>query len=179
MTKAVESAQLDLEAMGDIPSPARDTQVICCASDAVDKTPQPQSMTERRYLLAKRASGWVQAVRDKLSFRTAKTQRSQVDTTRLDPVAVQGMMTDGVILFEPFGGICAGLDMVLRSGIPVHKYIYADNDPLVQRIARKRMLDLLGEYPTQLRPMAVQDAFTTVPSDIWDIKTADFIQAGA
>ena len=132
-------------------------------------------MIERRYLLAKRASGWVQAVA-KLPFRSAKTQESQVDTTRLDPVAVQGMMTDGVILFEPFGGICAGLDMVLRAGIPVHKYIHADNDPVVQRIARKRILDLLGEYPTLLKPMAVQDAFT---SDIWDIKTAAFIQAGA
>jgi hypothetical protein len=28
----------------------------------------------------------------------------------------------GVILYEPFGGLCAGLETVLRSGIPVAHY---------------------------------------------------------
>ena len=29
----------------------------------------------------------------------------------------------GVILYEPFGGLCAGLEMILRCGIPVNKYL--------------------------------------------------------
>jgi hypothetical protein len=37
--------------------------------------------------------------------------------------------TKGVILYEPFGGLCAGLEMVLRSGTPVAKYLYKTSTP--------------------------------------------------
>ena len=30
----------------------------------------------------------------------------------------------GVTLYEPFGGLCAGLEAVLRNNIPVLRYIY-------------------------------------------------------
>ena len=89
------------------------------------------------------------------------------------------MPQEGVILFEPFGGLCAGLEMALRAGILVHKYIYSDNDPVVARIANKRIKDMLEKYPALLRPIATRDAFTEVPQDIWDITKGDFIKAGA
>jgi hypothetical protein len=31
---------------------------------------------------------------------------------------------EGIVLYEPFGGLCAGLEMVLANGIPVKRYLY-------------------------------------------------------
>jgi hypothetical protein len=47
--------------------------------------------------------------------------------------------TKGVILYEPFGGLCAGLEMVLRCRIPVAKYLYSNIDPVTQSGARVQM----------------------------------------
>ena len=45
----------------------------------------------------------------------------------------------GIVLYEPFGGLCAGLEMVLRCGIPVARYLYSDIDPVAQDLAQVRM----------------------------------------
>jgi hypothetical protein len=50
--------------------------------------------------------------------------------------------TKGVILYEPFGGLCAGLKIVLRCGIHVDKHHYSDIDPVTQSVARVRMESL-------------------------------------
>ena len=52
----------------------------------------------------------------------------------------------GIVLYEPFGGLCAGLEMVLRCGIPVAKYLYSDTDPVVQALATVRMETLHIQY---------------------------------
>ena len=41
----------------------------------------------------------------------------------------------GIVLYEPFGGMCAGLEMCLRCGLCIKRYIYSDIDVGVQRIA--------------------------------------------
>ena len=45
----------------------------------------------------------------------------------------------GVVLYEPFGGLCAGLEMLLRCGISVARYLYSDIDPVAQALAKVRM----------------------------------------
>ncbi len=52
----------------------------------------------------------------------------------------------GVILYVPFGGPCAGLEMILHYRIPVTKYLYSDIDPVAQSLARVRMETLHIQY---------------------------------
>ncbi len=54
------------------------------------------------------------------------------------------MADEGVTLFEPFGGLCAGLEMCLTTGVVVHRYWYCDISAECQAVARHR-LELLTE----------------------------------
>jgi hypothetical protein len=44
----------------------------------------------------------------------------------------------GLVLYEPFGGMCAGLEMVLRCNIPIHRYYYSDINPVARKLAATR-----------------------------------------
>jgi hypothetical protein len=46
----------------------------------------------------------------------------------------------GLVLYEPFGGMCAGIKMVLRCNIPIHHYYYSDIDLAVRKLAATRMI---------------------------------------
>jgi len=72
----------------------------------------------------------------------------------------------GLVVYEPFGGICSGLEMVLRNGFPVAQYLYSDIDPVVQQIARHRVQCLQDRYPHLLPSSAVQHAFELLPMDV-------------
>jgi len=78
----------------------------------------------------------------------------------------------GIVLCELFGGICAGLEMVLRNGIPVHTYIYVDHDPVCQAVARHRISQLMAQFPHLLPATAVEQTFSALPSDVWQITSA-------
>lgn len=56
----------------------------------------------------------------------------------------------GINLFEPFGGLCAGLEMCLRNGYVIRRYYYADTDPAAQAVARHQVNRLAITYPAQL-----------------------------
>jgi hypothetical protein len=58
--------------------------------------------------------------------------------TRLQPASVERMAKNGLTLYEPFGGLCAGLEAVLRSGIRVHQYFYSDNSNPARLVAEYR-----------------------------------------
>jgi hypothetical protein len=79
----------------------------------------------------------------------------------------------GIVLYEPFGGLCAGLEMVLRCGIPVAKYLYSDIDPGTQDLAQVRMETLHIQYGTLLPSKAIKRPFT-LPQDI-NLVTSDHL----
>jgi transposase InsO family protein len=74
---------------------------------------------------------------------------------------------EGVTVYEPFGGICAGLEAALRAGVRVKRYIYSDTSPVARGIARHRFQQLADLYPRQVGPDAFADSFTTLPQDVY------------
>eukprot|EP00775_Hariotina_reticulata_P015140 gene15140-biopygen1676 len=73
---------------------------------------------------------------------------------------------DGIVLWEPCGGICAGLEMVLRNGFKVRRYLHSDVDPMATRLAAHRIMQLQELFPEQLRQTALRGCFNSMPSDI-------------
>jgi hypothetical protein len=97
----------------------------------------------------------------------------------IGPQVFQNAESQGLVVLELFGGICSGLEMVLRSGLPVHKYLYCDSDPLVRRIAAHRLDQLSSTYPALLPPESYRHAFTALPQDVSRITTVHLVHAGA
>eukprot|EP00775_Hariotina_reticulata_P015117 gene15117-biopygen1455 len=75
----------------------------------------------------------------------------------------------GIVLWEPCGGLCAGLEMVLRNGFTVNRYLYSDTDLTAQTIALHRIMQLQEQYPLQLQQQALEGCFSAMPEDITDI----------
>eukprot|EP00775_Hariotina_reticulata_P012120 gene12120-biopygen14017 len=75
----------------------------------------------------------------------------------------------GIVLWEPCGGLCAGLEMVLRNGFTVSRYLYSDTDLTAQTIALHRIMQLQEQYPLQLQQQALEGCFSAMPEDITDI----------
>ena len=98
--------------------------------------------------------------------------------THLAPASFfQAAATSGVTLFEPFGGLCAGLEMALRNGFKVQAYIYSDIDPAARQVAAFRVQALAQRYPGQLATLALQDMFTQLPQDVRRITSLDLARA--
>ena len=89
------------------------------------------------------------------------------------------MSATGITLFEPFGGIAAGLEMCLRNGIRIARYIYSDISASARAIAHHRLSTLTTEYPRLLPPEAWSDAFSVLPQDVYLIGSTELINAGA
>lgn len=76
-------------------------------------------------------------------------------------------------MFEPFGGLGAGIEMVLRHGVKVNRYVYADTSEVAQKVMQHRLTLLTGRYPELLPATAWEDAFTTLPMDVYEITGAN------
>ena len=76
-------------------------------------------------------------------------------------------------MYGLFGGLCAGLEMVLRSGIPVARYLYSDIDPVAQDLAQVRMETLNIQYGTLLPSKAIRRPFA-LPHDT-NLVTSDHL----
>jgi hypothetical protein len=87
-------------------------------------------------------------------------------------------LTTGLVLLELCGGICAGLEMVLRNGVVVRDYLYADIDPAARIAAQHRMANLAAQYPDQFSPDLARTAFR-LPQDVRDITYDALLAAGA
>jgi len=88
-------------------------------------------------------------------------------------------MAGGVVVLELFGGMCAGLEMLLRNGVKVLKYLYCDKNDTVRRVAAHRLHQLSAQYPALLSPESFYYAFTAFPAqDVWRISTTELIHAG-
>ena len=76
---------------------------------------------------------------------------------------------DGIVLLETFAGIATGLEMCIRNGIKVQRYLYCDKDPVAKRVAQHRAWLLHEEFPTLLPTEALAHAFHALPDDIHHI----------
>ena len=86
----------------------------------------------------------------------------------------------GVVVFEPMGGgMCSGLDMALRSGLRVTKYVYCDTDAEMRKIAKFRVNALSKAYPTLFPPSSHASAFDAVPQDVYAVTEDDLLKVGA
>jgi RNase H-like domain found in reverse transcriptase/Reverse transcriptase (RNA-dependent DNA polymerase)/Integrase zinc binding domain/PHD-finger len=87
--------------------------------------------------------------------------------------AFDAMFTEGIVLLELFGGMCAVLDMCLQNNVRIASYIYCDNSPAAQQLAKHRISTWCGLYPHLLPPTAVHTALGQLPMDVRDITHAD------
>lgn len=90
----------------------------------------------------------------------------QLNTATVSASFFPAAYSQGIVLYEPFGGLCAGLEMVLRNGFRVTQYIYSDTDTAVRRIATHRMRELQSQYPALLSPTALQGSLALLPMDV-------------
>jgi len=93
----------------------------------------------------------------------------QLNTSDCAATFFPAAVTEGIVLWEPFGGLCAGLEMALRNGFTVRQYLYSDTDRVAQRVALHRVRSLQAMYPEQLPESALASAFRTLPSDITQV----------
>lgn len=109
--------------------------------------------------------------------RSGVRETLQLNTQSVASTFFPRAQLQGIVLFEPCGGLCAGLEMVLRAGIKVQQYLYADIDSNARHLARHRLQQLMGEFPHLLQPSAVAGTFSTLPQDIQQISTAHLAAA--
>eukprot|EP00882_Tetradesmus_deserticola_P002735 GHRQ01002908.1.p1 GENE.GHRQ01002908.1~~GHRQ01002908.1.p1 ORF type:complete len:1949 (-),score=411.99 GHRQ01002908.1:1876-7140(-) len=110
---------------------------------------------------------------DSFGVRNSTQLRTRPVASTLFPATAQG-----IVLLEPFGGLCAGLEMALRNGTAVKQYLYLDTNATSRQIAAHRMQQLMALYPLLLPASAIQNAFS-LPQDIRQLTTSDLITAGA
>jgi hypothetical protein len=156
--------------------------VCLFGQDAVDAALEPVSTPQAHAEhLRRQAQGWVkQAVTSQAVDLTSTPQVPASDTLDLGLVGrnffAASHSEQGVVVVELFGGMCAGLEALLRLGCRVSHYYYCDKDPAAQRIAAHRINGFKVLYPHLLPESAVADAFTALPQDVYDI-TADHLAA--
>ena len=154
----------------------------------------PKAMAETRYL---RCAGvvWVTRVIEQLR-RFAVSQYVQwsgvgardaygvqptvtLSTVPVGPSFLSVAYSDGIVLYEPFGGICSGLEAVLANGIAVQQYLYSDIDPAAQAVARSRVAQLHKLYPVSFPVSASECAFEALPMDVTAVDSGALVSAGA
>lgn len=105
---------------------------------------------------------------DALGFRPTQQLNTASVAASFFPAARQ----KGLILYEPFGGLCAGLEMVLRAGYTVRLYLYSDIDANARTLAAYRLQQLQREFPLQLPNSATQHSLTALPGDVQQVTAA-------
>jgi len=88
-----------------------------------------------------------------------------VDTMTLSPGYSLLWHQHGLVLLELFGGLCAGLEMVLGNGVRVLRYHYVDKVHECREVAVLRMREMHSRYPHLLSMHAISDAFS-LPQDV-------------
>ncbi len=101
----------------------------------------------------------------------------QLSTSSVAATFFPHALQQGLTLYEPCGGMCAGLEMVLRAGVKVQQYLYSDISPEAQHVAQHRMQQLMGEFPQLLQPSGLTGALSTVPADIRQVQHAHLAAA--
>ena len=103
-----------------------------------------------------------------------------IDARPLPPPHVLSIKWTGVTLLEPFGGLAAGAEALLRLNVPILRYIYMDISRPAQLVAQQRMEQLSQTYGHALFPKSAWTrAFSTLPQDIYKVDSDSLIRAGA
>ncbi len=85
---------------------------------------------------------------------------------------------EGIVLFEPFGGLCADLEMVLKLGVKVKKYLYSDIGKAANAVAKHRVRELSLRYPHLLTGPSIKGMYD-LPADVYKVDSEALIRAGA
>ncbi|KAK3275798.1 hypothetical protein CYMTET_16085 [Cymbomonas tetramitiformis] len=101
----------------------------------------------------------------------------KVDTRVVDVNFFGDARREGVTCYEPCGGLCAGLEMLLRSGVKVNRYLYQDISITSQAVARARCLALKRRYPHLLPVDAIQ--LDRLPANLEHVTAQHLVEAGA
>lgn len=127
----------------------------------------PSAAVQACQALQLKAANWVRAASLKLQVLPPFQPRATaISDAIVDGSFFPAARSRGITLFEPFGGMCAGLEMVLCNGITVNRYIYADKSPVARRVAEHRVAHLMSMYPELLLPAAVRSMLSTTPQDV-------------
>jgi len=89
------------------------------------------------------------------SAPTASTWQPIIDTSLVGG-AFFAAASQGVAVLDLFGGMGAGLEMVLRAGFRVTRYLHVDNAAAAQQVMLHRVATLQAQYPEQLPPSATE-----------------------
>ncbi|CAI7839472.1 unnamed protein product [Closterium sp. NIES-53] len=77
-----------------------------------------------------------------------------------------GVFHKPIVLLELFAGICTGLAAVLKAGLRVEKYIYVENDEVVNCMAWHHVKKLEDRYPSQLHAGVVEKGAEWYPCNV-------------
>jgi hypothetical protein len=154
----------------------------------------PQAVEEQQQLQA-RATGWVKSANTELQQITPNPPQQLTHTPFTDAQGVHPTLSlntecvtaeffnaaksEGVVLLELFGGLCAGLEMCLANQIIVKRYIYCDTDPAASTLSLKRVSELQAKYPNLLAPGMERSAHIQLPQDVKQISSEALVKAGA
>ena len=101
-----------------------------------------------------------------------------IDTHPVPSTCLETAFQSGLTVLELFGGMASGLEMCLRNGMPVRRYLYCDKSPEARRIAEYRLHCLSFQYPDLFSPQAWEHAFDTLPQDVYSITPQALKAAG-
>jgi hypothetical protein len=176
-------SELMADHMGDVGDAA--TQP-CNAALQVEHAQQQLTRLAQAWVRAAAAAGLVQqapasqplvcaGVADAWGVRAAQ----QLDTTPVPAAFFAAALSEGITLYEPFGGLCAGLEMVLRCGMRVRRYIYSDTNLAARSVACWRVQGLGQLYTSQIAPGAFEGMFLSLPQDVRQVRSQQLVDAGA
>jgi hypothetical protein len=140
---------------------------------APNTTDMPSTQRHQEQVLQAQASEWVMAAQQRLAGSRNLTAGGGVDTGCCASTFFSVARRAGITLFEPFGGLGAGLEMVLRHGVKVNRYLYADTSEVAQKVMKHRLAVLTGRHPELLPASAWESAFSSLPMDVYEVTKQD------
>ncbi|GAX81110.1 hypothetical protein CEUSTIGMA_g8544.t1 [Chlamydomonas eustigma] len=102
-----------------------------------------------------------------------------IDTAPLPQHVLHDALVRPINVIELFGGMISGLDCLLRCGVHIHRYHYCDCSSVARSVAYQRLQQLSQKYPLQLPTSAWERCFSTLPQDVYHVRTDHLIEAGA
>lgn len=152
-----------------------------------EEAAEPVLISSHQLNLQERAKSWVDQVYPFSRVKPVPTQSlvldqsgmvSTIATHPIAPAVIQTMLSEGVTLFEPFGGLSSGLEALLRNNVPIRRYIYSDTSVAARSVALHRIHTLQRQYGHRLLPpSAFARAFDTLPQNVYCITSSQLSQA--
>jgi Site-specific DNA methylase len=91
-----------------------------------------------------------------------------LDTSIVGPTFFPAVRQEGLVLIELCAGIGTMLHALLRAGVRIRYYYYADVDPIARTLMREQLFNLSAKYPDTF-PITAHAAAFDLPQDISQI----------